>query len=91
MNIEQVGFLPGKDLCTENFHFFTVVTYCIPVEIHCVFIYLSSVNQVEVHPYCTREELDAYCKSMGILLQAYSPLAKGERFDDPKLINMAKK
>ena len=54
-------------------------------------VWFPSVNQVEVHPYCTREELDAYCKSVGILLQAYSPLAKGQKFNDPKLINMAKK
>jgi len=46
---------------------------------------LPAVNQIEVHPFLQRRELVAYCQAKGILVQAYSPLAKAERLDDPRL------
>ncbi|CAI4227778.1 unnamed protein product [Auanema sp. JU1783] len=37
---------------------------------------LPSINQIELHPHFTRVELVQFCKSAGILVQAFSSLAK---------------
>jgi len=50
-----------------------------------------ATNQIEVHPWLTREELVAYCQSKGIVVTAYSPLAKARRMSDPKLLHIAAK
>lgn len=47
------------------------------------------VNQVEFSPYLYRKDLLAYCRAHHIQLQAYSPLARGRRLDDPKLRALA--
>jgi 2,5-diketo-D-gluconate reductase A len=41
-----------------------------------------AVNQIEVHPYCTNEEVRAYDRENGILTEAWSPLAQGQVLDD---------
>ncbi|ORC84554.1 putative aldo/keto reductase [Trypanosoma theileri] len=35
------------------------------------------VNQIELHPLCVQKDVCDYCRDHGILLQQYSPLAKG--------------
>ena len=35
---------------------------------------VPAVNQVELHPFLPQHELRRYCKELGILLEAYSPL-----------------
>lgn len=50
-----------------------------------------AVNQIEVHPWCMRQELTDYCKSKGIQIEAYSPLAHGEKLRDPTVVSIAKK
>lgn len=52
---------------------------------------VPAVNQVEQNPYITRTELSAYCKEKGIVMECYSPLTKGERLNDPKLVEIAKR
>ena len=52
---------------------------------------VPAVNQVEVNPYITRAELARYCREKVIVIEAYSPLAKAQRMDDPKLLAMAAK
>ncbi|KAG7378973.1 hypothetical protein PHYPSEUDO_009261 [Phytophthora pseudosyringae] len=48
-----------------------------------------AVNQVELHPWLTRSSLVEYCKEHGILLEAYSPLAKAAKLADPTLFEIA--
>jgi len=50
-----------------------------------------TVNQVEFHPFLFQKELMEYCKNNDIILEGYSPFAKGRRIDDPKLIPIAEK
>ncbi|MDM5197887.1 aldo/keto reductase [Fictibacillus enclensis] len=49
------------------------------------------VNQVEFHPRLTQKELLSYCKDKNIQLEAWRPLLKGEIFDEPVLVELAKK
>jgi diketogulonate reductase-like aldo/keto reductase len=50
-----------------------------------------SVNQVEYHPYLNQKALDEFCKANGIVLTAYTPLAKGKVADDPLIRDIAEK
>lgn len=49
------------------------------------------INQVEFSPYLYLKELLAFCRNNNILLEAYSPLTKGQMLNDPKLIEIAAK
>lgn len=49
------------------------------------------VNQLLVHAGNTPSELIAYCQSLGILVQAYSPIAHGAILDNPALAAMARR
>jgi methylglyoxal/glyoxal reductase len=48
-----------------------------------------AVDQVEFSPYLFLEDLLNECKRKNIQLQAYTPLVRGQRFSDPKLIALA--
>jgi diketogulonate reductase-like aldo/keto reductase len=50
---------------------------------------VPAVNQVEFHPFLYQKDLLEYCESKGIVLEAYSPLTRGERLNDPKLAIIA--
>ena len=52
---------------------------------------MPAVNQVEFHPYLYQKDLLQYCSSENIQLEAYSPLTKGQRLEDPKLLAIAQK
>lgn len=49
------------------------------------------VNQVEFHPFLNQVDLFEYCKKHKIQLEAYSPLAHGQKVEDPKISEIAKK
>jgi len=49
-----------------------------------------AVNQVEISPFIQRKTLVQYCQAKGIIVEAYSPLSRGQRLNDPRLVNMAK-
>jgi diketogulonate reductase-like aldo/keto reductase len=46
---------------------------------------------VEFHPYLYQRDLLDFCAERAIVLEAYSPLTKGVRLKDPKLVSIAKK
>ena len=52
---------------------------------------VPAVNQVEVHPFCQREALVELCNKHGIKIEAYSPLARGNKLEDPTINAIAKK
>jgi len=52
---------------------------------------IPMVNQVEFSPYLYLEDLLKYCQQRKIQLQAYSPLVRGQRMSDPKLLSVAEK
>ena len=47
------------------------------------------VNQVEVHPYLTNEEVRAANAKHGVLTEAWSPIAQGAVLDDPTIGEIA--
>jgi len=49
------------------------------------------VNQIEFHPFLYQKELLKYCQRKGIQVEAYSPLARGERLKHPRIISLATK
>ncbi len=49
------------------------------------------VDQVEFSPYLFLEDLLKMCKERDIVLQAYTPLVRGEKLHDPKLVQLAAK
>jgi 2,5-diketo-D-gluconate reductase A len=50
---------------------------------------VPAVNQVEVHPYFTNEEVRAYDRENGIVTEAWSPLAQGAVLDDEVVVRVA--
>ncbi len=50
-----------------------------------------AVNQVEFSPWLYLEELLTHCQKNNIVLQAYSPLVRGKKFEDPVLQHIAQK
>ncbi|RPJ49602.1 MAG: aldo/keto reductase [Chloroflexi bacterium] len=47
---------------------------------------VPAVNQFEISPFLTRQALVEYCQAKGIQVESYSPLARGRRWNDP-LVN----
>jgi diketogulonate reductase-like aldo/keto reductase len=44
----------------------------------------------ELHPYCQQKPIVDYCRAHGIIVQAYTPLVRGE-FEKPVLQELSKK
>ncbi|KAH3666573.1 hypothetical protein WICMUC_005642 [Wickerhamomyces mucosus] len=49
------------------------------------------INQVELHPWLPRKDLQKYAEKYDYLLEAYTPLTQAKKFDDPELVSIAKK
>lgn len=49
------------------------------------------VDQIEFHPGCQQGETLAFCRDRGILVEAWSPLARGRVLDHPLLVSLGKK
>jgi 2,5-diketo-D-gluconate reductase A len=48
-----------------------------------------AVNQIEVHPYLTQDDLRAFCAEHQIAIEAWSPLGQGGVLDDPAIRSIA--
>jgi methylglyoxal/glyoxal reductase len=49
------------------------------------------VNQVEFTPWLFQKDLLDLCKRKNIQLQSYSPITRGKKFQDPRLLELCKK
>jgi methylglyoxal/glyoxal reductase len=54
---------------------------------------VPAINQIELSPYNYGGRLDTIrlCQERGIMVQAYSPLTRGQKLTDPKLVAIAKR
>ncbi|KAJ5051809.1 uncharacterized protein L3040_001580 [Drepanopeziza brunnea f. sp. 'multigermtubi'] len=50
-----------------------------------------SVGQWELHPWLPRADIVEWCKKRNIVIEAYSPLVRGQRLDDKDLSPLMKK
>ncbi|KAI9892829.1 MAG: hypothetical protein M1814_000988 [Vezdaea aestivalis] len=50
-----------------------------------------SVGQWEIHPWLMRNDIVDWCKKRDVVIEAYSPLVRGQRFDEPTLLKLAEK
>lgn len=52
---------------------------------------IISVAQHEVHPWCARNDIADWCAKRKIVLEAYCPIVRGKRFDDPTVKKLSEK
>jgi diketogulonate reductase-like aldo/keto reductase len=50
-----------------------------------------SINQVELHPWLARPDIVKWCEDRGVLLEAYCPIVRAQKNDDPLVVPLAKK
>jgi diketogulonate reductase-like aldo/keto reductase len=50
-----------------------------------------AVNQIEFTPWLFQKETFEYCKEAGIQLQSYSPITRGIKFSDERLMGLCEK
>ncbi|ORX37579.1 putative aldo-keto reductase [Kockovaella imperatae] len=50
---------------------------------------LPVLNQIDLHPFMRHPDIVEICEKLGILLEAWGPLARAKRFDHPSLIKIA--
>lgn len=48
------------------------------------------VNQIELTPFLQRRDTLAFCRKHNIVVEAYSPLTRGQKFDHPAVQRVAK-
>jgi diketogulonate reductase-like aldo/keto reductase len=46
---------------------------------------------IQLHPWCQQRTIDAYCKQHGIIVEAYSPIVRNYKANDPTLVEVAQK
>ncbi|KAH6603655.1 hypothetical protein Trco_008430 [Trichoderma cornu-damae] len=52
---------------------------------------IISVGQWEVHPWLPRDDIVQWCRARNIVVQAYSPIVRGERWGEAKVVAIADK
>jgi len=49
------------------------------------------VGQWEIHPFLPRRDIVEWCEKRGVVVEAYCPLVRGQRMNDPNLLPLVKK
>jgi 2,5-diketo-D-gluconate reductase A len=52
---------------------------------------IPAVNQIEVNPYLTQDEVRAFCAEHQIAVEAWSPLGRGNVLGDPEITRIARR
>jgi 2,5-diketo-D-gluconate reductase A len=52
---------------------------------------VPAVNQIEVHPYLTQDDVRAFNTQHGIATEAWSPIAQGKVLEDPVIVEIARR
>ena len=52
---------------------------------------MPAVNQVEMSPYLNQKELIDFCRENDIVIEAYSPLVRGKKSKDERLLDISAK
>ena len=52
---------------------------------------VPAVNQIEVHPFLTQDDVRAFCAEHEIAIEAWSPIAQGAVLDDPTIDEIARR
>jgi len=52
---------------------------------------VPAVNQVEFTPYLYQKRLQDYCEARGIRIEAWAPLTRGLKLNDPRLVEVARR
>lgn len=50
-----------------------------------------AVNQLELHPWLQQREVVEYCQKNGVVIEAYCPLVRNQKAEDPVLSGIASK
>jgi 2,5-diketo-D-gluconate reductase A len=50
-----------------------------------------AVNQIEIHPYLTQDDLRAFNAEHEIVTEVWSPIAQGKILDDPTIVEIARR
>lgn len=50
-----------------------------------------SVGQWEIHPWLERPDITSWCAKRGVVVEAYCPVVRGQRFQEPILQPLAKR
>ena len=52
---------------------------------------VPAVNQIEIHPYLTQDDVRAFNRDHGIATEAWSPIAQGKVLDDATIVDIAER
>ena len=52
---------------------------------------IPAVDQIEVNPYLTQDEVRGFCAEHQIAVEAWSPLGRGNVLDDPTIVAIARR
>ncbi|KAF4119820.1 Aldo/keto reductase, related to diketogulonate reductase [Geosmithia morbida] len=50
-----------------------------------------SVGQWEIHPWLVRDDIVKWCRDRNIVVEAYCPIVRGQRLDEPSVVELANK
>lgn len=54
-------------------------------------IVITDILSLKLHPWCQQRVIDEYCQKNGIIVEAYSPIVRNYKANDPTLVEVAKK
>ncbi|KAJ5587577.1 oxidoreductase [Penicillium hispanicum] len=52
---------------------------------------ILSINQVELHPWLARKDIVDWCTQRGVYAEAFCPITRGVRFQEPAVTKLAEK